>query len=89
MREAIEYIEVLSPWHNEKLLDIDQGHVSHIEQCLNQMLSFRPLHGYSDYRMPVKGLYLCGAGTLPGGGVSGAAGHDVAMVVIEDFKKRS
>lgn len=85
----IEHIEVLSPWHNERLLGIDQGHVSHIEQSLYQMLSFRPLPGYSDYRLPAKGLYLCGAGTHPGGGVSGAPGHNAAMVIIQDFPKVS
>jgi len=85
-RPLIEHIEVLSPWHNELLLNIDQGHVSHLEQTLYQMLSFRPLPGYSDYRMPVKGLYLCGAGTHPGGGVSGASGHNAAMILLEDYK---
>ena len=83
---SIDHFELLSPWHNEQLLNIDQGHVSHIEQCLHQMLSFRPLLGYSDYRMPLKGLYLCGAGTHPGGGVSGAPGHNAAMAVLEDFR---
>jgi phytoene dehydrogenase-like protein len=85
-RSIIDHIEVLSPWHNEQLLGIDQGHVSHIEQSLCQMLSFRPLPGYSNYRLPVEGLYLCGAGTHPGGGVTGAPGHNAAMVVIQDFK---
>jgi phytoene dehydrogenase-like protein len=85
-RSIIDHIEVLSPWHNEQLLGIDQGHVSHIEQSLSQMLSFRPLPGYSDYRLPIEGLYLCGAGTHPGGGVTGAPGHNAAMVVIGDFE---
>ncbi len=86
-KPLIEHMEVLSPWHNERLLGIDQGHVSHLEQSLYQMLSFRPLPGFSDYRLPVKGLYLCGAGTHPGGGVSGAAGHNAAMVVKEDYER--
>jgi len=84
---SIEHIEVLSPWHNEQLLNIDQGHVSHLEQCLYQMLGFRPLLGYSNYRLPGKGLYLCGAGTHPGGGVHGACGHNAAMVILEDFEE--
>ncbi len=83
----VEHMEILSPWHNEQLLGIDQGHVSHLEQSLYQMLSFRPLPGYSDYRLPVKGLYLCGAGTHPGGGVSGAPGHNAAAIVKEDHEK--
>jgi phytoene dehydrogenase-like protein len=86
-KPLIEHMEILSPWHNEQLLGIDQGHVSHLEQSLYQMLSFRPLPGYSDYRLPGQGLYLCGAGTHPGGGVSGAAGHNAAMVVKEDYQK--
>ena len=52
-----------------------------------QMMSRRPLPGWSDYRTPIKGLYLCGAGTHPGGEVTGAPGHNAAHVVLEELGK--
>ncbi|MCI4348549.1 MAG: FAD-dependent oxidoreductase, partial [Thermoplasmata archaeon] len=61
------------------------GNVTHLDQTLNQMLSFRPLLGWAHYRTPVDGLYLCGAGTHPGGGVKGAPGHNAAHVILEDL----
>ena len=86
-KKSIEFMEILTPWDVEQLFGMNQGHVSHIEQSLDQLLSFRPIIGWSHYRLPVDGLYLCGAGTHPGGGVMGAAGHNAAMVVQEDLKK--
>jgi phytoene dehydrogenase-like protein len=83
----IENYEVLSPLDIEQIFGIDHGHVSHIEQTLNQLLSFRPMIGFSGYRLPISGLYICGAGTHPGGGVVGASGHNVAKVILEDFQK--
>ena len=52
----------------------------------DQMFSMRPVPGYADYRMPVKGLYLCGSGGHPGGGVSGCPGHNAARGIIKDVK---
>jgi phytoene dehydrogenase-like protein len=51
------------------------------------MFNNRPVSGYSDYRTPLKGLYICGAGAHPGGGVMGAAGRNSAGVMIKDFSR--
>jgi phytoene dehydrogenase-like protein len=54
---------------------------------LDQLFSMRPVPGYSNYRTPIKGLYLCGAGAHPGGGVMGAAGRNAANRVLKDLGK--
>ena len=51
---------------------------------LDQLFSARPMIGAADYRMPLKGLYLCGSGAHPGGGVTGAPGHNAARVILAD-----
>lgn len=55
---------------------------------LDQLFSMRPVPGYSNYKTPIKGLYLCGAGAHPGGGVMGAAGRNAAMRVLKDLGKQ-
>ena len=55
---------------------------------LNQIFSARPMLGHADYRGPLPGLYMCGSGTHPGGGVTGAPGHNAAREIIADFRKR-
>jgi phytoene dehydrogenase-like protein len=56
---------------------------------LDQMLFMRPVAGYGQYRAPIENLYLCGAGTHPGGGVTGAPGHNAAREILKDWKKSS
>jgi phytoene dehydrogenase-like protein len=51
---------------------------------LHQLFSFRPVPGWSDYRTPIKGLYLCGAAAHPGGGVTGAPGRNAALEMLRD-----
>jgi phytoene dehydrogenase-like protein len=84
-RANIVHIEALTPLDLENLFGFTEGNVTHIDQTPNQMLSFRPLVGWSHYRTPVPGLYLCGAGTHPGGGVKGAPGHNAAHVILDDL----
>lgn len=84
-RNALEHVEALSPADLEEEFSLTEGNVTHIDQTLNQMLSFRPLPECSDYRTPVKGVYLCGAGTHPGGGVSGEPGYNAAHALLEDW----
>ena len=55
----------------------------------DQLLFMRPVRGYGDYRTPIDGLYLCGAGTHPGGGVTGANGRNAVREVLRDTKRRS
>ena len=52
------------------------------------LFSARPVLGFADYRSPVRGLYLCGAGAHPGGGVTGAPGHNAAREILRDFRRR-
>ena len=84
-RARILQLEALTPLDLENLIGFTEGNVTHLDQTLNQMLSFRPLLGWAHYRTPVDGLYLCGAGTHPGGGVKGAPGHNAAHVILEDL----
>ena len=55
---------------------------------LDQLYSARPVLGHADYRSPIPGLYMCGASTHPGGGVTGAPGHNAAREMIRDFRSR-
>jgi phytoene dehydrogenase-like protein len=54
---------------------------------LDQLFSARPVLGHGNYRAPIKGLYMCGAGTHPGGGVTGAPGHNAAREIVKDLKR--
>ena len=74
--------ELLTPADIEREFHITGGHWHHGELTLDQFLFVRPVAGAAQYRMPVDGLYLCGAGTHPGGGISGAAGRNAARQII-------
>src|SRR5258707_2267792 len=78
----------LSPADLERQFGLIGGDIFHGALTLDQLWSARPLLGYADYRGPMKGLYLCGAGAHPGGGVTGAPGHNCAREVLRDFGKR-
>jgi len=75
----------LSPADLERDFGLTGGDIFHGALTLDQLWSARPLLGYADYRGPVKGLYLCGAGAHPGGGVTGAPGHNCAREVLRDI----
>ncbi|MCH7834004.1 MAG: NAD(P)/FAD-dependent oxidoreductase, partial [Proteobacteria bacterium] len=74
--------ELLTPADIEREFHITGGHWHHGELSLDQFLFVRPVCGAAQYRMPLDGLYLCGAGTHPGGGVSGAAGRNAARTIL-------
>jgi len=78
----------LSPADLEREFGLTGGDIFHGALSLDQLWSARPLLGHADYRGPVKGLYLCGAGAHPGGGVTGAPGHNCAREVLRDFGRR-
>ncbi|HTW21101.1 MAG TPA: NAD(P)/FAD-dependent oxidoreductase [Mycobacteriales bacterium] len=80
--------QVLSPLDLERVLGLTGGHALHGDMTLDQLFVFRPALHYSDYRTPVAGLYLCGAGTHPGGGVTGANGRNCAAAVLSDRRRR-
>ena len=77
----------LSPLDLERRFGLIGGDIFHGKMGLDQLFSARPMIGAADYRMPLKGLYLCGAGAHPGGGVTGAPGHNAARAVLADRRK--
>jgi phytoene dehydrogenase-like protein len=87
MESMIGY-SALSPADLEREFGLIGGDIFHGALTLDQLWSARPLLGYADYRGPIEGLYLCGAGAHPGGGVTGAPGHNCAREVLRDFGKR-
>ena len=78
--------KVFTPWDLEQTFGITEGNIFHGDVCMEQLLFMRPLPGWSHYRTPVSSLYLCGAGTHPGGGVTGAPGFNAAHQVLRDRK---
>ncbi len=78
---------VLSPLDLETRFGLTGGDIFHGALTLDQLWSARPMLGYGAYRGPVAGLYLCGSGTHPGGGVTGAPGHNAAREIAADFKR--
>jgi phytoene dehydrogenase-like protein len=86
-RSSVIARQVLSPLDLEHRFGMLDGDISHGQMSLDQLFSLRPILGHANYRMPVKGLYLCGAGAHPGGGVTGAAGHNAAREIMGDLKR--
>jgi len=78
----------LSPLDLETIFGLPNGDIFHGALTLDQLFAARPMLGYADYRMPVPGLYLCGSGAHPGGGVTGAPGHNAAQAVIADLLRK-
>ncbi|XP_074592532.1 uncharacterized protein LOC141848403 [Curcuma longa] len=78
--------DMLTPPDLEREFGLTGGNIFHGAMSLDSMFLMRPIKGWSGYRTPVKGLYLCGSGTHPGGGVMGAPGRNAASVVIEHLK---
>jgi len=78
----------LSPADLEAEFGLTGGDIFHGQLSLDQLWSARPVLGHADYRTPVKGLYLCGSGAHPGGGVTGAPGHNCAREVLRDLGRR-
>lgn len=75
---------VLTPLDLEQQFGITEGNIFHGDLALDQMFFMRPIPGWSRYRTPIAGLYLCGAGTHPGGGVTGAPGYNAAHVILKE-----
>ncbi len=85
IRRAVIAMRWRSPLDMEREYGLTRGDVFHGAILPDQMFSFRPVPGWARYRTPVRGLYLCGAGAHPGGGVIGAAGPNAALAVLEDW----
>ncbi|MHC1944711.1 NAD(P)/FAD-dependent oxidoreductase [Bradyrhizobium sp. UFLA06-06] len=78
--------QVLSPLDLERQFGLLGGDIFHGALTLNQLFSARPMLGHADYRGPLKGLYHCGSGAHPGGGVTGAPGHNAARAILADHR---
>jgi phytoene dehydrogenase-like protein len=83
---AIIARQILSPLDIERRFGMVDGDIFHGALSLDQLFSARPQLGYANYRMPLSGLYLCGSGAHPGGGVTGAPGHNAAVEILRDLK---
>jgi len=79
--------QVLTPLDLERTYGLTEGNIFHGDLRLEQLFFMRPVAGWSQYRTPIRGLYLCGAGAHPGGGVTGAPGHNAAQQVLRDWRK--
>ena len=81
-RDAIADWLLFTPVDLERRVGLTDGNIHHLDMIPSQLLGARPLPGWSDYRTPIEGLWLCGAGTHPGGEVSGAPGHNSAQAIL-------
>ena len=87
LEDSVEHLEVLTPGDIEERFGLLGGNIMQGELTPDQLFSFRPIPGYGDYRTPVAGMYLCGSGTHPGGGVMGVPGRNAASVILRDHKR--
>jgi len=78
---------ILSPRDLETRFGMTEGHIYHGEMTLDQLLVLRPVPGWARYRTPIEGLYLCGSGAHPGGGVTGAPGYNAAREILKDWPR--
>ncbi len=88
IRGAIEHVHALSPLDLETEYGLTGGNIFHGDLRLDQLFALRPVAGWARYATPIHGLYLCGSGTHPGGGVTGAPGHNAARVVLRKYAAR-
>lgn len=80
--------QVLTPLDLERDYGLTGGHALHAEPTLDSFFLWRPLFGHARYRLPVDGLYLCGSGAHPGGGITGGPGQNAAREIVSDLRKR-
>jgi phytoene dehydrogenase-like protein len=86
-KTSIIAVQVLSPLDLENRFGLIDGDIFHGQLGIGQLFSVRPVLGYAQYRMPLEGLFLCGSGAHPGGGVSGLPGHNAAREIIRYFRR--
>ena len=85
-RRAVLGVQALSPEDLEDRFGLIGGDIFHGQMTLDQLYWSRPAMGYSSYRSPLPGVYLCASGSHPGGGVSGAPGHNAARAMLRDLR---
>ena len=87
IRDLIQKRHVLSMPDLESIYGLPEGNPNHGEMILNQFFHMRPIPGHARYRTHIDGMYLCGAGCHPGGGVTGVPGHNAARVILKDSRR--
>ena len=79
----VEHRQVITPLDLENVYGLTGGHIHHGELALDQLFTMRPTLGWADYRTPLAGLYLCGSGTHPGNGLTGASGFNASREILK------
>jgi phytoene dehydrogenase-like protein len=87
LASTIEHRQVITPEELENEFGLTGGHIFHGEPAIDQLFSMRPLLGWAKYATPVRNFYLCGAGTHPGGGLTGGPGQNAAREIVKSLKR--
>jgi phytoene dehydrogenase-like protein len=88
IHDLIVHRQIITPLDMEEKYGLTGGHIFHGEHAMDQLFASRPFIGCARYRTPIKGLYICGAGAHPGGGITGAPGANASREIIKDLKSR-
>ena len=88
IRDLIVDRQIITPLDMEQQYGLTSGHIFQGEHAMDQLFASRPILGWARYRSPIKGLYLCGAGTHPGGGITGGPGANASREIIKDLRSR-
>ena len=86
-KDLILHMEVRTPLELENEVGLTEGNIFQGELTMDQLLFNRPFPGYAQYRGPVAGMYMCGSGTHPGGGVMAAPGANAAREILKDLRR--
>ena len=89
IEQLVVHTQVVTPADLQETYGLTGGHILHGEPSIDQLFTMRPILGWAQYRTPIDRLYLCGAGTHPGGGVTAGSGHNASQEIIRDLKRRS
>jgi phytoene dehydrogenase-like protein len=85
---TVEATQILTPMDLERTYGLTGGQIYHGEPSLDQLFTMRPILGWAQYRTPIEGLFLCGSGTHPGGGITGASGQNAAREILKALKAK-
>jgi phytoene dehydrogenase-like protein len=85
----VEHQQTITPVDLEEIYSLSGGHILHGEPSLDQIFTMRPVLGWAEYRTPIHGLFLCGCGTHPGGGLTAASGHNAAREIIRTLRSNA
>ena len=88
LRGSIDSVQVLSPLDLEQKYALTGGQIYHGEPALDQLFTMRPILGWARYTTPIRNLFMCGSGTHPGGGITGASGQNAARAIVKALKGR-